>query len=149
IHKGLELARDREQRMAMSEYIRGTGDITFYRHFHGPMYAYWIAACKAVGVEGEQGYRSSGLVIHTLATIAIFWFFRVVFPELGPLSAFVAAMTFAMNRTALATATTITQHVVYSFAGILAQFTCALFLRTRDRRYWYATAALLALSFAS
>src|SRR5215831_9948021 len=56
IRKGLELARDQEQRLGMSEYIRSTGDITFYRHFHGPMYAYWVAACKAMGVDSEQGF---------------------------------------------------------------------------------------------
>jgi hypothetical protein len=149
IRTGLELARDKTRRGGMSEYIRSLGDITFYRHFHGPIYAYWIAACKAVGVNGEQSYRASGLVIHALGSIAIFWLFRLVFPELGACGGFVAAIVFAMNRTALVTATTITQHVIYAFFGILAQFACALFLRTRDRRYWYATAALLALSFAS
>ncbi len=149
IRKGLELARDKARRVGMSEYIRGIGDITFYRHFHGPIYAYWIAVCKAVGVDGEQSYRASGLVIHALESMAIFWLFRLLFPEMGALSAFVAAMVFAMNRTALVTATTITQHVMYAFFGTLAQFACALFLRTRDGRYWYATAALLALSFAS
>jgi hypothetical protein len=149
IRKGLELARDKARRGGMSEYIRNLGDITFYRHFHGPMYAYWIAACKAVGVGSEQGYRASGLTIHVLASIGIFWLFRLVFPELGGLSALVAALTFAMNRTALVSGTTITQHVMYSFFAILTQFAAALFLRTGDRRHWYATAALLALSFAS
>src|SRR5664279_4015498 len=115
VRKGLELARDKGQRASMSEYIRSTNDITFYRHYHGPLYAYWIAACKALGVSGERGYRASGLVIHALGTIAIFWLFRLVFPELGAVSAFVGALVFAMNRTALVTATSITQHVMYAF----------------------------------
>lgn len=149
VRKGIELARDKAQRVSMSEYIRSTNDITFYRHYHGPMYAYWIAAGKALGVSGERGYRASGLVIHALGTIAIFWLFRLVFPELGAVSAFVGALVFAVNRTALVTATSITQHVMYAFLSTLALFTCALFLRTRNARYWYATAALLAAAFAA
>jgi hypothetical protein len=149
VRKGMELSRDKDRRVSMSEYIRSTGDITFYRHFHGPIYAYWIAACRAVGIDSEQTYRASGLVIHALGAMLIFWLFRLVFPELGAASAFAAAIVFAMNRTALVTATTITQHVMYAFFGCLAQFACALFLRTRDMRYWYATAALVAFSFAS
>src|SRR5438309_1245059 len=77
VRKGLELSRDKGQRVGMSEYIRSTGDITFYRHFHGPIYAYWLAACQAAGIRGERGYRASGLVIHALGTIAIFWLFRL------------------------------------------------------------------------
>ena len=149
VRKGMELARDKGQRVSMSEYIRSTGDITFYRHFHGPVYAYWIAACQALGVRGERGYRASGLVIHALGTIAMFWLFRLVFPELGAVSAFVAALVFAMNRTALVTATAITQHVMYALLSTLALFTCGFFLRTRNPRYWYATAALLAAAFAA
>jgi hypothetical protein len=149
IRKGIELARDKDRRVTMSEYIRSTGDITFYRHYHGPVYAYWIATCQALGVSGERGYRASGLVIHGLGTIAIFWLFRLVFPEFGAISAFVAALVFAMNRTGLVTATVITQHVMIAFLSTLSLFTCGLFLRTRNPRHWYATAALLAIAFAT
>jgi 4-amino-4-deoxy-L-arabinose transferase-like glycosyltransferase len=149
VRKGMEFAPDKSQRVSMSEYIRSTGDITFYRHYHGPVYAYWIAICKALGVTGERGYRASGLVIHALGTIAIFWLFRLVFPELGAGSAFVAALVFVMNRTGLVTATAITQHVMYAFLSTLSLFTCGLFLRTRNPRYWYGTAGLLAAAFAT
>jgi hypothetical protein len=149
IRKGMELARDEGQRVSISEYIRGTGDITFYRHFHGPIYAYWIAAGQALGIRGERGYRASGLVIHALGTIAMFWLFRLVFPELGVVSAFVAALIFAMNRTALVSATAITQHVMYAPLSTFALFMCGFFLRTRNPRYWYATAVLLAFAFAT
>lgn len=52
IRKGRELARDRSERANMSQYVRASGDITFYRHYHGPMYAYWIALCQ-MGASGK------------------------------------------------------------------------------------------------
>src|SRR5271169_6825404 len=57
VRKGMELARDRSQRTNMSEYIRSSGDITFYRHYHGPVYAYWIALCRAAGAQEPRTFR--------------------------------------------------------------------------------------------
>src|SRR5580698_9726203 len=34
VRKGLELSRDAGKRQSLSEYIRSTGDIDFYRHYH-------------------------------------------------------------------------------------------------------------------
>jgi hypothetical protein len=149
IRKGRELAGDKSRRTGMSEYIRGIGDITFYRHYHGPTYALWIAACRSLGVTGERAYRASGLLIHSLAAVLIFWLFRRAFPEAGPLSAWVAAIVFATNRTALVTAMSITQHGMFSLTATATLFLMAVFIRTRRIGYWYATAACLAGAVAS
>src|SRR5690348_9525661 len=42
LRKGRELSANPGQGRSMSEYVRASGDITFYRHYHGPMYAYWL-----------------------------------------------------------------------------------------------------------
>src|SRR4029079_6588105 len=33
-----------EARFALSEFIRNSTDISFYRHYHGPLYFYWLMA---------------------------------------------------------------------------------------------------------
>jgi hypothetical protein len=149
ISKGRELSQNRQERVSMSEYIRSTGDITFYRHYHGPVFAYWIAALHAVGVTSEHTYRAAEFIVHTIDAIVIFWMFRLVFPEFGALPAFLAAAVFVTNRTALVTATSITQHLAFAFLAIVALFVLAQYIRTRQLRWWYATTALLALAFAS
>jgi len=149
VEKGLELAHDAGRRSSLSEYVRASGDISFYRHYHGPVYAYWISLWQSLGVRGEAGFRSTGLVLHAIGSLAIFWLFLGVFPELPPASAFVAGAVFAANRTAIVAATFITQHVVFAFFCCLALFAAAAFLRNQQPRYWYAAAALLAAAFAS
>src|SRR5579871_6298398 len=57
VRQGLRLAHDRSQGSNMSKFIRTAGDITFYRHYHGPVYAYWIALDQALGFHTESGYR--------------------------------------------------------------------------------------------
>jgi hypothetical protein len=148
VQKGLELARDKTQRLSLSQYVRVSEDITFYRHYHGPTYAYWLALWHRLGVRQEATYRATGLMLHALTALAIFCLFLRVFPGLPPEAAFVAGVVFAMNRTALVTATNVTQHVLFEAVACFTLFTLAAFLRTGNIRYWYACAILMALAFA-
>lgn len=149
VRQGLALARDKSQRSNMSQFIRSSGDITFYRHYHGPIYAYWIALWQAFGFHDESEYRASGLLIHALVTGLLFWFFRGAFPEYPPVAALAAAMFFLFNRTALVSATSITQHGIFGLMAALTLYPLSLFCRTKERRYWYVTAAALGVAFST
>jgi hypothetical protein len=149
VRKGLELSRDKTQRSNISQFVRSSGDITFYRHYHGPVYAYWLALWHSFGVEDAGVYRASGLIIHLVSATLIFWMFGLAFPAAPPIAAFVAALSFVLNRAALISSTMVTQHVMYTLTAGLALFFAALFFRTRDRRFWYAACAALGLSFAT
>ena len=149
VREGLRLARDRSQRSSMSRFIRSGGDITFYRHYHGPVYAYWIALCQALGFMGADEYRASGLILHAIVTALIFFFFRIAFPEYPPIAALTAALTFLMNRTALVTSTNVTQHVMFGVMAALTLFPLALYCRTKERRWWYLTTAALGVAFST
>src|SRR5579863_1306673 len=87
VRKGLELSRDAGKRQSYSEYIRSSGDIDFYRHYHGPMYVYWVAMLHAAGVERENVFRGSGLLIHFASATLILFGFWTLFPSLPPLAA--------------------------------------------------------------
>ena len=149
VRKGYELSRDKSQRASMSQYVRSIEDISFYRHYHGPLYAYWIGLGQAIGIRSEAGYRASGLVLHAMGAIAIFWFSLVVFPGMPAPGAFVAAAAFTLNRTALVTATSITQHVAFELTCLVTLFAAAQYVRTRGPHWWNATTAALACSFAA
>jgi Dolichyl-phosphate-mannose-protein mannosyltransferase len=149
VREGLRLARDRSQRSNASILIRSAGDITFYRHYHGPTYAYWIALGHALGFDREAQYRASGLVLHALITILMFWLFRAAFPEYPPAAALAAALTFLMNRTALVASTIITQHVMFGLLAALSLFPLAMFCRTGKSGYWYVAVAALGIAFAT
>jgi hypothetical protein len=149
VGKGRELSRDPTRRAGMSQYVRSSGDLSFYRHYHGPLYAYWIGLCQALGVRTEAAYRASGMILHGLGALAILWFFPRAFPELPGAAAFLAAAMYALNRTAIVTGTFITQHIVFEVLAFLSLFAMAIFCRTRDVRWWYCTAALVAGAFAA
>jgi len=149
VREGVGLTRDGSQRRSLSQMVRASGDISFYRHYHGPIYAYWIGAWHALGVKEEATYRATGLLLHASLAICIFLLFPRVFPDLPPVAAFVAGSLFVLSRTALVTATTITPHLSFELFACLTLFAVAEFLRTRKVSYWYVAAALIAATVAS
>src|SRR5215472_1597338 len=42
VRTGLDRGRDSGQRLALSEQIRASNDVVFYRHWHGPLYLYCL-----------------------------------------------------------------------------------------------------------
>ncbi len=149
LEKGLELWRDRGKRGAMSQFIRSSGDITFYRHFHGPIYFYWLAFCHAAGLQQEASYRAASLLLHLLAVAVVLLVFPLVFGELPWWSGLIAAAALALNRTALITGLSITQHAMFLFTSAAVVLMMGRFCRDLEPRWWYAAAASMALAFAS
>jgi len=149
VRKGLELSRDSSKRSSFSQFIRSTGDIGMYRHYHGPTYAYWLALLHDLGVTRENVFRGSGLLIHlTTATMILFGFWAA-FPALPPIAGLIACALFVFNRTALVAALGITQHVVFTLLCVTTLFAAAFFFRTLQPRWLYATMASLAVAFCT
>jgi len=144
VRKGLELSRDAGKRQSLSEYIRSTGDIDFYRHYHGPMYAYWVALLHRAGLQSEDAFRGSGLLIHFASATAILFGFWAIFPSLPPIAALVACALFVFDRAALSAASSITQHVLFTFFCIVSLLACSRFLRNLESKWFYASLALIA-----
>src|SRR5665213_930219 len=149
VRKGLELSRDPGKRQSFSDYIRSSGDIDFYRHYHGPMYVYWLALLHDAGARGENAFRGGSLAIHFATATLILFGMWAVFPSLPPVAALLACALFTFNRSALSAGTMITQHVLFTFFCVASLLACSLFLRNLESRWFYAAMALLACSFCT
>lgn len=144
VRKGLELSHDSGKRQSFSEYIRSSGDIDFYRHYHGPMYAYWLATLHGAGVERENAFRGSGLLIHFATATLILFGMWAVFPALPPIAALLACALFVFDRAALTAASGVTQHVLFTFFCVASLLACSMFLRNLETKWFYAALALIA-----
>src|SRR2546422_836314 len=81
IRRGMELSKNRGLGVEMSQYVRASGDIAFYRHYHGPIYTYWLALMHKAGLSSASEFRASGLVFHLLSTTLVFWMCVLAFPS--------------------------------------------------------------------
>jgi hypothetical protein len=149
VQHGLALSRGQSKSADMSRLVREMGDISFYRHYHGPMYAYWLALCQLAGADKETDYRGSGLLLHSLTALAVLGVFRWALPALPVWSGLLAALAYLLNRTGLVAASLVTQHVLFPLWTALALFLLGRFRRDLERRYLYLAAVVLGLAFAT
>jgi hypothetical protein len=149
ITRGLDLYRNPEKRAEFSRFIRDSGDIGAYRHYHGPLYAYWLAVLSGLGITREEVFRGAGLVIHIATAFTILIGMWKVFPQLPRIAGLAGCALFLFNRTALTAAGTITQHGLFTFWVIAVLFAASMFFRRYDDRWLYATVALLAAGAAT
>ena len=143
---GLE-RRKLSQRSSLSEIVRGSHDVTFYRHYHGPIYYYWLAGAGALTGFNEYAMRWSGYVWHLLTFFAIFggvkWFTG------SRAAAFFAGSLYLFGQANLGTATQITPHIPYVFFTVLTLLLFAAYLETGRRALWYGGVAAFACAFCS
>jgi hypothetical protein len=149
VRRGLELSRDAGQRQSFSEYIRATGDIEFYRHYHGPMYAYWLALLQHAGVRQENVFRGASLALHFATATLILSGMWALFPSLPPVAGLAACTLFVFDRAAMTAGTAITQHVLFTFFSVASLLACSMFLRRLEPRWFYAALALIAWSICT
>jgi hypothetical protein len=149
VRKGLELSHNSGNRQSFSDYIRSSGDIDFYRHYHGPLYAYWLALLHDAGVQGANVFRGSGLLFHFATATLILFGVWAVFPSLPPVAGLLACALFVFNRAALTAASSITQHVLFTFFCVAALLACSMFLRNLQSKWFYISMALIGCAFCT
>jgi hypothetical protein len=69
---GLNRGKQTGARQELSEFIRQSNDVLFYRLWHGPLYHFILIPDSRLGLN-EQGFAASMLVIPALTLLAIYF----------------------------------------------------------------------------
>jgi hypothetical protein len=142
------LNRDAQaKRTSLSEIVRGMKDISFYRHYHGPVYYYWLAAIGPFFHFDEYAMRFSGLVFHILIFGAIF--FGVLVLSGSRIAALISSFLFLFGQSSIGTDVQITPHIPYVLFTTLTLLIFARYLQTGSMKLWYATVVAFAVAFCS
>ena len=149
VKAGLNRGMQAGKRKSLSEWIRGSGDITFYRHFHGPVYFYWISAVGPLVHFDEAAMRRSGFVFHLLTFVAIYLGVLLLAERDARLAALLASFLFLFSDPDVGTASQITPHIPYVFFTTLSLLLFARFLQTGRFAWWHAALAACAFAFCS
>lgn len=148
IQQGLELKNNPAKRAEMSQRARSNDDPQMYRHYHGPVYFYFLHALERAGVQKETSFRAAGIVVHAVTSLLVMFAFWSLFPLWPKAAGLVAGALYLFNRTAVTTAVEITQHIAFLVAAVVTLWVMGLFCRYVNRRYFHATMACLGFAFA-
>ena len=141
---GLESGRDPAMRSQLSETIRQSGDIVFYRHWHGPLYYYGLSLLDATN---EAGVRATVAWIPAFGILLIYFGALWVFPG-RILPALLAAAFYGAGYTVVNT-TELAPHQLFVLVSLAPLFFLAKLSLASDSRWWWWAVASTALAFVT
>jgi len=136
------LSRDNPK--ALSERIRGSHDVLFYRHFHGPLFHYLLIPVSRLGLN-QHGVRTAMLVIPA-ASLAIIYFGGIWF--LPDPFAILPAILFLTSHTVV-WSTELAPHQLFALCSLACLILLARAIATGRRSFWYACVTMSALAFCT
>jgi hypothetical protein len=137
---GLDRGADPHQRLALSQFVRDSRDPVVYRHWHGPLYFYWLAALTPLHL-AEGTVRSLSLTFPILTSIVLYFGTLWLLPR-------PACAMLLWGQTTVKT-TELAPHMLFIFCYVPALLLLAKVMQDGDRRHWYAAIIFAGLAFCT
>ena len=148
VRTGLARGRDLSQRQALSEQIRAGNDVVFYRHWHGPLYLYFLIPVTRLGLS-ERQVRTVMLAIPALTLVAIYWGCLWLIPgRAGTFAALTGSLLFLFGSH-LNGSTELAPHHLFALLSVVFLFLLAKFVASGQRIYWYGAVVAAGLAFCT
>lgn len=148
IRTGLTRGKDSAQRQGLSEQIRASGDVNFYRHWHGPMYFYWLSALSAHRGD-EHAMRAASLAIPGITVFMIYFGVLWLIPGYPrQWAAILSAVLYLWSYSTLRTSE-LAPHQLYASCYLATLILAAKAMQTGHRSLWYWSVIGCALAFCT
>ncbi len=144
VRTGLARGAGSSERAALSAETRAGSDVDFYRHWHGPLYTYWLLSLAALHLD-EPTTRSLSYVFPALTLLIIYWGALWVLPRERALAAILSAAFYLWSYTTTVT-NEIAPHALFVLCYVAALILLMKWRSTGVSRYWYG--AVIAAAFA-
>src|SRR5271165_5870299 len=129
----------RDGSRALSDRIRSGSDVLFYRHFHGPLFHYFLIPVARLRMP-EHGVRLCMLAIPA-GTLAVIYF-------CCPLPGFLPALLFLTSYSVIFS-TELAPHQLFALCCVTSLLLLSKAIATGRRAYWYASVGVSALAFCT
>jgi hypothetical protein len=148
VRTGLARGRDASQHQALSESIRGSNDVVFYRHWHGPLYLYFLIPVSRLGLS-EQQVRTLMLLIPALTLAVIYCGCLWLIPGRAGIFAALGSSLLFLSSSSVAGSTELAPHQLFALLSALFLFFLMKFAASGRRIYWYTAVASAGLAFCT
>lgn len=139
----VRLGRSGSERRALSDMVRERGFVDFYRHWHGPLYFYWMMNLDA---SCERCARWVSLVFHFAAYLVVY---AGVSALAGIPAGLAAAVGYWISFTNLQTAIQLIPHSLFTLCYITSLLAMAWWLKSGRAWAWYTAVVFAALAFCT
>ncbi len=148
ISVGRKRGSDSSQQAGLSALARGGADPVVYRHWHGPLYFFWLTAIDKLGLN-EHDTRASFLIFPLLTVCAIYFGTLRLFDGFeGQIAAILASAVFLWSPIYLESSE-LAPHLMFVFLYICALLLLARVALSGSRRSLCAATVLAGLGFCT
>jgi hypothetical protein len=147
LNLGFEKGMANGQRSSLSEFIRASNAVTFYRHYHGPLYFYGLTAAMNFSLD-EQWLRFSGLfwlLFLAAVTMGSQW---IMFPQKSLLLPTLVGGVIGLSYTGFSAATLLTGHVAFACFVLMSLVAAGKWLSENDQRWLIGSGVTGGMAFA-
>lgn len=143
IDMGMRSGRDSTARAGLSAFIRQSGDISLYRHYHAPLSFYYLVFVRNLFGDAEVTMRWSMLFLHILAALVVYAGCMALAGEKGRTAAVISSLLYLTSVINIETAFKVSPHALFVLLTLSTLFLLARMLYAGTRAGWYPAVALL------
>ena len=142
---GLRDGRDPSKRAQLSAAARVGSDVNFYRHWHGPLYFYWLSGIAGWKLD-EHGTRALSYVVPALTAAVMY--FGCLWISAGASAAILSAAFFLWSYATVFTSE-IAPHHLFALCSIVSLVLLMKWRATGHPLLWYGSIAAAACAFCT
>jgi 4-amino-4-deoxy-L-arabinose transferase-like glycosyltransferase len=135
------------ERQNLSEYIRHKDDISFYRHYHAPLYFYWVNLMRFAWGPKEFVARLASLLGLLLTAVVVYLGTLALAGRDGRFVGLLAASFLLLSPTNIETARWTSPHSLYVSSALATLFFLGKLIQTKNLQFLCAGLVCLGLSF--
>lgn len=143
VRVGVRQGADAANRDQLSAVTRAGSDVNFYRHWHGPLYFYWLSAIAPLKLD-EHTTRSLSYVFPMLTAIIIYFGCLWIFAEPWPA---ILSTAFFLWSYATVFSNEIAPHQLFVLCSTVTLILLAKWRATGDPLLWYASVVAAGCAF--
>lgn len=145
LRTGLSRGRDSRHNLQLSDLIRRSNDIVFYRHWHGPVYFYWLIVTSHLGLN-EHRMRLFTLAFPICSLLVIYLGCMWIFGEVqGALASVLGSALFVWSVPTVRS-TELAPHQAFVCCFLVCLILLSKTVATGNRLYFYWAVVAAALS---
>ena len=145
---GLGKGMKKGQYTNLSNYIRSSNAITFYRHHHGPLYFFGLAAAISIS-SNERWLRSSGLFWLLCMAAAAMGSLNMMFPKQTYWPSVMTGGLIGLSYSGFTASTILSGHTAFACFSIISLSTAGKWLSENDRKWLFYSAVTGGIAFAT
>jgi len=148
IRIGLRDGRDSSKRAGLSAESRATSDVNFYRHWHGPLYFYWLAGLTPLHLDERTTRAASYFIPVATALFIYFGSLWLLPPSEGSVAAALSTAFYLWSYTTVFT-NEIAPHQLFVLCTIASLLLLMKWRTTGATRFWYGAVVAAACAFCT